>query len=578
MSNLDQYALESSWSTRAADAIIAEAIQDDIPLAMEVGILDNIGQINRGKVADKEIFIKFFSIILKESASKPIQAIATQIGQMAGIFDTAKAFEWGILLVKGCRDTGLYELLKEEDEWYVCPNLALDKPTRKRLEKLQYLPPMKITPHDWTNNHNGGWVWETKHLVLGKRFTKHDKPLAYDVVNKLQGVQWEIDLDTYVLEKNTNHNLNKKKFLRVIDEYLGKPFNFVWRYDSRGRSYSSGYDLNLQSNEYGKALLSLHNKELITNEQNMLVAIANHAGKGKLTWEERIAWAIGQDPDDILWEEPMLGRKAIRAYNDMKAGKPSGYVMSLDATSSGVQVMAAVSGGKKTAKLTNMTDPTIRYDLYTEVMEMMNSKLDKPLPRKVIKQCVMTHYYNSKATPRALLSDSELGVFYEAIEGLLPGAKDVMEAINDCWNDTADHHTWVMPDGHTVYVPVVKAINATYADPELGEIPLRYYHQIKSDNFRSLCPNVIHSIDGYIAREMIRRADFQLSHIHDCFVFSPNHLQDVAGLYREIMAEVASGDLFISILRQLTGDDTMMLDKHSDDLDKCILNSSYMLS
>jgi hypothetical protein len=545
---------------------------------MEFTILDNISQMNQGQISDREIFIKFFSIILKEASNKPVQAIATQIGQMAGISDTLKAFEWGILLVKGCKDAGLYQLTKERDEWYVCPKIALNKSIKQQLDKLQYLPPMQIEPRNWKDNHHGGWVWEAKHLVLGTRFTKHNKPLAYDVINKLQSIAWEVDSETYIHEKNTNWNLNKKKFLRVMAEYLDKPFHFVWRYDSRGRSYSSGYDLNLQSNEYGKALLSLHNKEMITNEANMLVAIANHAGKDKLTWEERITWAIGQDPDDILWEEPMLGRKAIRAYNDMKAGKPSGYVMSLDATSSGLQMMAAISGCQQTAKLTNMINPAIRYDLYTEVMEMMNYKLAKPLPRKVIKQCVMTHYYNSKATPKALLSEHELSVFYEVIEGLLPGAEDVMETINSCWNDTADHHTWVMPDGHTVYVPVVKAINATYADPELGEIPLRYYHQIKSDNFRSLCPNVIHSIDGYVAREMIRRADFQLSHIHDCFVFSPNYLQDVAGLYREIMAEVASGDLFISILRQLTGNDTMILDKHSDDLNKCILNSSYMLS
>jgi len=68
--------------------------------------------------------------------------------------------------------------------------------------------------------------------------------------------------------------MNKKQFLRVIDQYLGEHFYFVWRYDSRGRSYSSGYDLNLQSDEYGKALLSLHNKEAITELPNLYIAIA----------------------------------------------------------------------------------------------------------------------------------------------------------------------------------------------------------------------------------------------------------------------------------------------------------------
>ena len=240
--------------------------------------------------------------------------------------------------------------------------------------------------------------------------------------------------------------------------------------------------------------------------------------------------------------------------------------------------MAAISGCKQTAKLTNMIDVDVRHDLYNRVTEMMNQRLAKPLTRKIVKQCVMTHYYNSKATPKALLSEQELSVFYEVMQGLLPGAEDVMETINACWNNQADHHTWTMPDGHTVYIPVIEGINATYTDDELGEIPLRYYAQTTSDNYRSLCPNLIHSIDGYVAREMIRRCDFQLSHIHDCFVFSPDYLQDVAGTYREIMAEIAKGNVFQDIIRQITGDTKIVVAKYSDDLDQAILNSSYMLS
>lgn len=575
---LNQYGLETSWSTRLSDDIINESIGKDIPLPMEMRIRRSIAELNTGKVPDGDIFIKLFNVVLKDSRDTPIQAIATQMGHIAGISDAADAFQWGIVLVKDCRDSGLYDLKCIDEEWHVCPNFSLDKPTLQKLAKLQYLPPMQVVPENWTNNHDGGYIWEKKNLILGTRFTKHNMPLGYDVINKLQSVAWEIDSETYLYEKNTNWNFNKSKFLRVINEYLGKPFYFVWRYDSRGRSYSSGYELNLQSNEYGKALLSLHNKEMITKPENLLVAIANHAGKDKLTWDERIAWADGQVVDDITWDEPVLGRKAIRAYDDYKAGKPSGYVMSLDATCSGLQIMAAISGCHETARLTNLMDPDKRYDLYTEVSDLMNAKLTKPVPRKISKQCVMTHFYNSRATPKALLSTEELGVFYEVIAGLLPGAEAVMETINGCWNDKADHHSWTMPDGHTVYVPVVEAVNATYVDDELGDIPLRFYEQTSSENFRSLCPNVIHSIDGYIAREMIRRAPFQLSHIHDCFVFSPDHLQEVADLYREIMAEIADGDIFRDILRQITGDTTSTIKKYSYNLGDYILDSSYMLS
>tara|TARA_R100001530_G_scaffold35928_1_gene28030 strand:+ start:43 stop:717 length:675 start_codon:yes stop_codon:yes gene_type:complete len=223
-------------------------------------------------------------------------------------------------------------------------------------------------------------------------------------------------------------------------------------------------------------------------------------------------------------------------------------------------------------------DPAIRYDLYTEIADLMNTQLSRPISRKIIKKVAMTHFYNSRATPKALLSQIELGVFYDVITGLLPGAEDVMDVINKCWNPNADHHTWVMPDNHTVYIPVVEGTNGVYPDPELGDIPLRWFHQTKSDNYRSLCPNVIHSIDGYVAREMIRRCDFQLSHVHDCFVFNPNHLSKVASTYREIMAEIAKSDILQDILRQITGNNTLVLTKFSDDLDCDIKNSSYMLS
>ena len=575
---IEQYALETSWSTRITDEIVLEAIQGQIPFQMELNILETITDLNRGKKSNKEIYIKMFSILLKDKVAKPIQAIATQLGNIAGIDNSARAFEWGILLVKECKDVGIYTFLTINGEWYVHPSFQLDKRTKRKLAKLQYLPPMKTLPVPWTNNHGGGWLFETKHLVLGSRFTKHDKPLAYDVVNKLQSIPWEIDPITFKLERDTNRAMNKKKFLRVIGEYIGIPFHFVWRYDSRGRSYSSGYDLNLQSNEYGKALLSLHNKELITCQGLPNLRIANHAGKNKLTWKERYDWANRENFDDVIWDEPILGRKAVRALKDTEDCKPTGYVMSLDATSSGIQVMAAVSGCKKTARLVNMMDPAIRYDLYTEIAGLMNVQLPKPISRKIAKEVAMTHFYNSRAEPKKLLSVEELKVFYAVIDGLLPGAEDVMDVINKCWNPNADHHTWVMPDGHTVHVPVVEPINGVYSDPELGDIPLRWYHQTKSDNFRSLCPNVIHSIDGYVAREMIRRCDFQLSHVHDCFVFNPNYLQTVTKTYREIMAGVAKSNILQDILQQITGNNTLVLTKFSNDLDRDIKNSSYMLS
>ena len=81
--------------------------------------------------------------------------------------------------------------------------------------------------------------------------------------------------------------------------------------------------------------------------------------------------------------------------------------MSIDATASGLQIMTVLSGCKNTAKLVNCIDPNKRYDIYSEVVKLMNKQLKKPnqVSRPIIKDVVMTHYYNSKAKPKLLLTD-----------------------------------------------------------------------------------------------------------------------------------------------------------------------------
>ena len=108
----------------------------------------------------------------------------------------------------------------------------------------------------------------------------------------------------------------------------------------------------------------------------------------------------------------------------------------------------------------------------------------------------------------------------------------------------------------------------------------RYNKQQPSENYRSLVANIVHSVDGYVAREMVRRCHIlkiELVHIHDCFVFSPDYLQVVSQTYREILAEIANSDLLSDILSEISGN-YVPVTKLSTDLAKDILNSEYMLS
>jgi DNA-directed RNA polymerase len=266
--------------------------------------------------------------------------------------------------------------------------------------------------------------------------------------------------------------------------------------------------------------------------------------------------------------------------------------MSIDATASGLQIMAALSGCKVTAKACNMINTGKREDVYQFITNKMNTILKSCVfgtfvssdyvTRKDVKKPVMTTFYNSEANPKETFNKHQLDAFYESLDDTLPGGLDVMEAINAYWDYGSDVHMWTLPDGHVAKVPVTEMTNIRIEVDELNHrtFTYRYNKQQPSENYRSLVANIIHSIDGYIAREMVRRCHklkIELVHIHDCFLFNPDYLQIVCQTYKEILAEIANRDLLSDILSEIAGK-YVKVTKHSTDLAKDILNSEYMLS
>jgi len=530
-----------------------------------------------------EIINNILTIILSTDSTRPIQGPATELGLNLGYTDQLDAVKTGAEILSICHGK-LYDIHLNEDSTEIFPKLKLTSDTTDKLNFLQYLPPMIQKPNDWVSNNDGGWLWERKSIILGKG-NHHLETQAYDALNLLQSVAWTIDIPVYINNENPNDNMDMGQFDRIITDYLGKPFYFVWRYDKRGRSYSSGYDLNIQSNEYGKAMLSLFNKKTVTNLNNIKIAVANHAGHDKLTWNERIKWFNQQlDWDMDQFAEPILGSKALGAYYDAKNGYKTGYVMSIDATASGLQIMSALSGCKDTARVCNMINTGTREDVYQMIADKMNVRLNGKfrVTRKDVKKPCMTTFYNSLANPKQTFNKLQLKAFYATLDGLMPGAMEVMETINEFWDYDGDIHMWTLPDGHVARVPVTEMSDVRIEVDELDHrtFTYRYDKQQSSENYRSLVANIVHSVDGYVAREMVRRCHamgIELVHIHDCFVFSPDYLQFVAETYREILAQIADSDLLSDILSEIS-DTYIPVTKMSDDLSKDILNSEYMLS
>jgi DNA-directed RNA polymerase len=589
-----QLQIELEYSKRMKTDIILKAVLDDVPSTLYNELLWNVKLYKAGNYYaskqkrvdalpfDEEIVNNILTIILSSDSNKPIQSPATELGTVLGFNNPIDAVKTGAELLAVTHGE-LFDIALSSDGTDIIPKLQLDSKTRAMIDNLQYLPPMQQKPNDWISNTDGGWLWERKSIILGKG-NHHDEYQAYDVLNRLQSVAWTIDVPTYVNNENPHCN-DKEQFDTVVTDALSQPFYFVWRYDKRGRSYSSGYDLNVQSDEYGKAMISLHNKQSVTKLDNLKIAIANHAGHDKLTWNDRIKWFNRQLEWDMdQFDEPILGTKALGAYYDAKNGCKTGYVMSIDATASGLQIMSALSGCKDTARVCNMINTGTREDVYQMIADKMNVRLNGKygVTRKMVKKPCMTTFYNSLANPKQTFNKHQLKAFYETLDGLMPGAMEVMEAINEFWDYDNDIHQWTLPDGHVASVKVTEMVDVRVEIDELDHrtFTYRYNKQQPSENFRSLVANIVHSVDGYVAREMVRSCQamgIELVHIHDCFVFSPDYLQYVAQSYREILAHIADSNLLSDILSEISGE-YVPVEKLSDDLYADILDSEYMLS
>jgi hypothetical protein len=254
--------------------------------------------------------------------------------------------------------------------------------------------------------------------------------------------------------------------------------------------------------------------QTFTGSQYLKIDIANNWGNDKLTWDQRIAWFDHNEAnlDDLLKtaKEPALYYAGVKAWRDVKAGKPIGYMISLDATSSGLQLLAALTCDRRASELCNVVDTGARQDAYTRVYDEMLNILGETakISRDDCKRAIMTGLYSSTAVPKEVFGEGILlAVFYDTLKAMAPAAWELNEAFLSLWNDEALSHDWILPDNFHVQVKVMAPVNETVHF--LNE-PFEVFYNVNQPaaEGRSLGANTIHSIDGMIVREMTRRCDY----------------------------------------------------------------------
>ena len=280
----------------------------------------------------------------------------------------------------------------------------------------------------------------------------------------------------------------------------------------------------------------------------------------------------------------MMFRKMCNQYLKSMNNLPVDGLVSLDATASGVQIFGALMACEKTCLRTNLIDDGIRHDIYGEASEYMNT-FGLKTTRSDLKAPLMTHFYGSTEQPKMLFGEgtTELQKFYQFLQDELTGASEGMVDIANCWNPEALEHSWVLPDNHHVIVKVMGQVSKRVAIDELGStFTYVYYENQASEYGRSLAANVIHSIDGYIVREVIRRAaarGFRVLTIHDSYWCHPNYCNEMRQFYNDVLAEICEMDLLSSILSQITGEELEVVAlSDRKELAKKIRKANYSLS
>lgn len=259
--------------------------------------------------------------------------------------------------------------------------------------------------------------------------------------------------------------------------------------------------------------------QTFTGSEYLKIDIANNFGLDKKDWDERIAWFDHNEDnlDNLIKEadEPALFYAGINAWKEVKAGNPIGYPVALDATSSGLQLLACLTGDREAAELCNVVNYCVdgkpkRRDAYTVIYQEMLNVLGEGgrIKRDDCKQAIMTALYGSEAMPKEVFGEGILlKVFERTMSAAAPAVWDLNKFWLQCGNPEETMYTWVMPDGFhvniKVMVPEVQTIHFLNKPYDV----LRMV-QGTEEMTRMLSANTTHSLDGMVVREMVRRCSY----------------------------------------------------------------------
>lgn len=247
--------------------------------------------------------------------------------------------------------------------------------------------------------------------------------------------------------------------------------------------------------------------------------IANHFGLDKEDWDVRLAWFYNNESKlEFLLEKadsPAQYFAAVQAWRATQRKEPTGYAIALDATASGMQILACLTGDRRAAELCNVVNVGKRMDAYTAVYQKMLAKVGQQgrVTRDMVKTAVMTALYNSEAEPKRVFGTGVLlSKFYETMEEECPAVWELNKYYKAIWDSERETYSWVLPDNFHVHVKVINHVTEQVLfNGEHFDVVTK--HHAPTAEGRSLSANTTHSIDGMIVREIGRRCNYNVKQI-----------------------------------------------------------------
>jgi len=358
-------------------------------------------------------------------------------------------------------------------------------------------------------------------------------------------------------------------------------FFIPWSFDYRGRAYPIPAFLTPQDTDFGKSLLKFHNHAPITRrvEHWLSFQCATTYGRTKDTIEERLEWTlenlnlikrIAEDPIGTLseWEradEPWTFLAACDEYYHCVIECDRNYTNScvaVDATCSGLQILAGLARDESTAKLVNVIPNERPQDAYKVIADEAKPHvpvhLQPYMDRKTTKRTVMTVPYNAKPfSNRGYIREAlaEKGVEVEkddltavvkavrdAMNVIVPGPMRVMKWIESevaaAIDRGATELSWVTPSGFVVTQKLMKkdvkrielqllgGVKIHVADGDTNEVD-------KNHHKNATAPNLIHSLDASLLHLSATSFKKPISLIHDSVLCRATDMDDLSEIIRK---------------------------------------------